>query len=155
MRRSHAELRQSIWDLRSRELEEFNLAGAMELSARETLQGTEVQVTLKTSGQVCPLPEVVEENLLRISREAVNNVIKHAEASKVELGLNFKRDAVILVITDNGRGFSPDQAMGAKEGHFGLLGMSERAKRLRGTLEITSSRGRGPHIEIKIPLDSS
>lgn len=155
MRRSHAELRQSIWDLRSRELEEFNLAGAMELSARETLQGTEVQVTLKTSGQVCPLPEVVEENLLRISREAVNNVIKHAEASKVELGLNFKRDAVILVITDNGRGFSPDQAMGAKEGHFGLLGMSERAKRLRGTLEITSSRGRGTQIEIKIPLDSS
>lgn len=152
MSQSHLELRQSIWDLRSRELEQFDLADALELSARKILQDTDVHVEFKATGPARPLSEVLEENLLRINREAIANVIKHAGAHQVDLHLEFGPDTVTLRITDDGRGFLPAEAPGPGDGHFGLLGMSERAKRLDGTLHLASTPEQGTLIEVKIPI---
>jgi len=151
MTQSQVELRRSIWDLRSRELEEFDLPSAMRLSAQQILEGTCVAVEVETTGEGRALCEVVEENLLRIAQEAVTNVIKHAGASAVRISLEFGPQAVMLLVKDNGRGFTPDNCPGSRDGHFGLLGMSERAKRLNGQLRVTSTPGSGTCLEVEIP----
>ena len=151
MTQSQLELRRSIWDLRSRELEEFDLPSVMRLSAQQILEGTHVAVKVETTGDVRAPCEVVEENLLRIAQEALTNVIKHAGASEVRISLDFGPQAVTLRVKDNGRGFTPDNCPGAREGHFGLLGMSERAKRLNGHLRVTSTPGSGTCLEVKVP----
>jgi signal transduction histidine kinase len=151
MTQSQVELRRSIWDLRSRELEEFDLPSAMRLSAQQILEGTHVAVEVETTGDVRPLSEVVEENLLRIAQEALTNVIKHASASEVRISLDFGPQAVTLRVKDNGQGFTPDNCPGSREGHFGLLGISERAKRLSGQLRVTSTPGNGTCLEVEIP----
>jgi signal transduction histidine kinase len=101
------------------------------------------------------LPEVVEENLLRIGQEALTNVIKHAHASQAGIELEFGADQVVLQIKDNGMGFAPENAVGPNEGHFGLLGMSERAKRLEGHLTVLSTPGKGTTVRVEIPLEPS
>jgi signal transduction histidine kinase len=153
MANSQVEVRRSIWDLRSRALEQFNLPGALLSGARQITAGTDIQVNLETKGAVQPLPEVVEENLLRIGQEAVTNVFKHAQATAIGIQLVFDPLRVTLEIQDNGVGFNPETSAGARDGHFGLLGMSERAKRLGGQLSLVSAPGQGATIRVEIPLD--
>ena len=95
---------------------------------------------------------MVEENLLRIGQEALTNVIKHAAATLVKIELEFGPETVVLQVKDNGRGFMREKCAGSNEGHFGLLGMSERAKRLNGTVKVTSSVGGGTTVRVEIPL---
>jgi signal transduction histidine kinase len=152
MTRSRDELRQSIWDLRSRELEQFDLARALEMNAREILDGTGVELVFEATGDSVALSEVVEESLLRIGGEAVSNVIRHAAAGRLAIMLSFGRDTVRLEVSDDGCGFEPASAPGPREGHFGLLGISERIKQLDGTLELVSSSGEGTRIAVEVPV---
>lgn len=153
MAKSQIEVRHSIWDLRSRALEQFDLPGALLGGARQMTCGTNIQVNLETKGPLQALPEVVEENLLRIGQEAVTNVIKHSHATVITIELVFDPRRVVLEVAYNGDGFDPGNPLGARDGHFGLLGMSERAKRLGGRLEIASAPGHGTTLRIEIPLD--
>ena len=154
IRQSQVELRGSVWDLRSRALEQFDLAGALQSSSQQITRGTNIQVEVETRGKVRTLPEFVEENLLRISQEALTNVIKHAHASLVKIELEFGPETVVLQTTDNGQGFTVENCVGARDGHFGLLGMSERAKRLGGHVVVTSTPGTGTVIRVEIPDES-
>jgi signal transduction histidine kinase len=154
MTQSQLELRRSIWDLRSRELEQFDLCGALLASGQQMLDGTDIQITVTTEGRVRPLSEVVEENLLRIGQEALTNVIKHSAARKVAMELKFGAQSVLFRIKDDGKGFETGSSVGAEEGHFGLVGMDERAKRLDGKLTIVSAPGAGTCVEIEIPINS-
>ena len=153
IRQSQVELRRSVWDLRCRALEQFDLAGALQINSQQITQGTNVYVEFETKGNVRTLPEFVEENLLRISQEALTNVIKHANASRVKIELKFGSQTVVLQTTDNGQGFTPENRFGFRDGHFGLLGMSERAKRLGGQVHITSALGAGTIVRVEIPDD--
>lgn len=155
MAKSQVEVHRSIWDLRSRALEQFDLAQALLSGARQITCGTPIQVELETKGQVHPLPEVVEENLLRIGQEAVTNVIKHSRATLIRIDLVFEFSGVVLEIADNGAGFNPETSVGERDGHFGLVGMSERAKRLAGQLTIASAPGQGARIRVEIPLGAA
>ena len=152
MRQSQIELRRSVWDLRCRALEQFDLPGALLRNARQITCGTGIQVELQTKGQVRPLTEVVEENLLRICQEALTNVIKHSEAMLAAIELEFADDLVALQIKDDGKGFVPGAGAGPLDGHFGLLGMTERAKRLGGRIVISSLPGSGAAVRVEIPL---
>jgi signal transduction histidine kinase len=149
---SQVELRRSIWDLHSREREEFNLYGALSTSGRQMTDGTQVQFQALSEGAVKPLPEVVEENLLRIGREAVTNIVKHSGARQAKLTLAFRPQSILLKVQDDGKGFIPNGAAGPREGHFGLAGMNERAKRLGGRLSIESAPGAGTCIMVEIPM---
>jgi len=151
MSRSQLELRRSIWDLRSRELEQFSLPTALETSAQEILEETGVKLEFAISGQPYALSEIVEENLLRIGREALANVIKHARASGVVLNLDYGNQSLKMTISDDGLGFTPKNCRGSAEGHFGLTGMQERAKRINGQLLLRSAPGQGTSIEVIIP----
>ena len=78
-----------------------------------------------------------EINLYRIAQEALNNVVKHAKASKVDVMLEFGKRDLVLMIEDNGRGFDQKAvSSGKKKGGLGLIGMRERSTMLGGTLEI-------------------
>jgi signal transduction histidine kinase len=151
MSRSQLELRRSIWDLRSRELEEFDLPNALRVSAEEILKGTHIGLEFDIKGQPQPLSEITEENLLRIGREALTNLIKHAKADRATLTLDYRNHGVMLTIADDGRGFEPGNCPGSNEGHFGLSGMAERAKRIGGRLTLSSAPGEGTRITLEVP----
>jgi len=152
VRLSRVDLRRSIWDLRSRELEQFDLYKALSLSATRIASNAGVRVEVETKGNVCPLPEVIEEALLRIGQEAVTNTIKHADAHCIKIELDFSESKVVMEIKDDGKGFAPENSPGPNDGHFGLLGMSERAKRLGGQITVTSAPGTGTVIRVEIPM---
>ena len=155
MAKSQVEVRQSVWDLRSRELEQFDLATALTEGARQITCGTNVQVRFETRGKPRSLPEVVEENLLRIGQEALANIIKHSGATHVDIELQFEQQQVCLQVKDNGTGFDLEKAAGPSEGHFGLLGMSERTKRLGGRFSLSSKPEAGTSVRVEIPLNPS
>jgi signal transduction histidine kinase len=153
MSKSQVEVRQSIWDLRSRALEQFDLATALAEGARQITSGTKVQVHFVALGEPRFLPEVVEENLLRIGQEALANIIKHSSATRVNVELQYESRQVSLQLQDNGIGFDRENVVGPGEGHFGLLGMSERAKRLEGRFILSSQPGAGTLVRVEIPLN--
>jgi signal transduction histidine kinase len=152
MTQSQLELRRSIWDLRSRELEQFDFPTALRVNAQQITEGTQLKLEMETAGRVRALSEVTEDNLLRISQAALTNVIKHASASAVKITLQFGERDVTLRISDNGCGFTPENCPGSAEGHFGLVGMAERAKRLGGLLQVTSAPGSGTCLAVGIPI---
>ena len=153
MAKSQVEIRQSVWDLRSRAREQFDLAGALAEGARQITCGTSIRVHMETDGEPRPLPEVVEENLLRIGQEALANILKHSQATEVNLELQFERQQVNLQVQDNGIGFEQGKVAGPNEGHFGLLGMSERARRIGAKFILTSKPGEGTVVRVEIPVN--
>jgi signal transduction histidine kinase len=155
LRQSQLELRRSIWDLRSRELEQFDLAKALTMSCRQIATGISLQVDVATTGERRRLPEIVEENLLRIGQEAMTNVVKHSGATRVVLRLDFSPRSVALEIRDNGTGLAAGGVRTDDTRQFGLLGMSERAKRLEGRFEISGTPGDGTTVRVVIPLEAT
>lgn len=149
---SRLELRRSIWDLRSRELEQFNLTEALSISSQQLLAGTSIVADITTQGQPQRLPEVVEENLLRIAQEALTNVVKHSGASRVSIQLGFSPDLVTLEIKDNGAGLLTARVAADGEKHYGLLGMTERARRIGGRLDVSGPAGEGTTVRASISL---
>jgi len=154
IRQSQAELRRSIWDLRSRELEEFDLSKALVQSAQAVSEQAGIQVSVRTEGTPHHLPETVEENLLRIGQEALANLSRHSGASSGEILLAYAERELRLSIRDNGKGLPSSGIPGKDEGHFGLIGMSERARRIGGKLEISSHPGEGVTVLVRLPLES-
>ena len=153
MSRSQTEVRQSVWDLRQLVQEHFDLRSALLESSRQIAGDANIHVDLETKGQPRPLPEVIEENFLRITHEALTNVVKHSRATLVNIQLEFEPQQVVLRIRDNGRGFDPQNAAGPKDGHFGHLGILERVKRLNGHFELISAPGQGTTVQVGIPLN--
>jgi signal transduction histidine kinase len=94
------------------------------------------------------LPFEAKEALYRVAQEALNNIVKHAQASRVEIRLDTCDGQINLEIRDDGIGFDPQ---GQFPGHLGLHTMRERVARLGGTLDIESGPGRGTHLRAHIP----
>jgi signal transduction histidine kinase len=155
MRQSQLDTRHSVWGLRSRADEPFNLVNAITLNSRQAANGTDILIQIETLGEARPLSEIIEENLLRIAQEAVTNVVKHSGARAAKIQLRFSPQTVVLQVQDDGRGFAPENCAGPKDGHFGLLGIRERTERLGGQVSITSGPGMGTSLRIEIPVQAS
>lgn len=155
LRQSQVDLRRSVWDLRSRELEQFDLAHALRQSADQLVRGTEVRLDFVTRGPKRSLPEVVEENVLRIGQEALTNIAKHAQASHIAVSLDLGEQSLSLRIADNGVGFAHVPTPTPGDNHFGLLGMGERAKRIAARLAVDSAPGRGTVVSLEVPLEAA
>ena len=100
---------------------------------------------------LCDEPDLrleVKEALYRIAQEALHNIVKHAQASRVDMRLACDGAGVTLEVRDDGVGFDPGEAF---PGHLGLESMRERAARLGGTVEITSAPGRGTRLLARLP----
>lgn len=149
---SLAEARQFVWDLRSAALERGDLATALSDFADYLKADAAIEIDLKVSGAVRRLPGPVETNVLRIGQEALANAIKHSGASRIAIEITYEDKSINLSIVDNGRGFDPTAAAAAANGHFGLIGMEERAARIGGEFAVTSRPGEGTTIVVTAPV---
>jgi len=155
MRQSQVDLRHSVWGLRSRATEKFNLANALMTNGRQIAGDAGIHIGMETSGEAGSLSEIAEENLLRIGQEAITNVVKHSGATRMKIELHFNPEKVVLQITDDGKGFMPEACAGPSDGHFGLLGIRERTERLSGQVEVASAPDQGTCVRVEIPVTES
>lgn len=141
------EARVAIYDLRPSILDDLGLVPSLRTLAARQLEGLAVELELQEDLSLPPHHEVA---LYRIAQESITNVRKHAEASRVRLGLRVESDEVVLVVEDDGRGF--DATAAPRGVSFGLTGMRERANLAGGELRVESEPGQGTRIEVRIPL---
>jgi signal transduction histidine kinase/ligand-binding sensor domain-containing protein len=151
-RHSLTEARRAVMDLRASVLEGQDLAAALSSGTRIWAAGSGVHVNIEISGAPAKLPQDYEQNLLRIAQEAVTNALKHASATQVLITLHMEARKLFLRIVDNGRGFEENDVFSTLGGHFGLIGMRERAERLGGELRLASEPGKGTEVEVRVPL---
>ncbi len=97
------------------------------------------------------LTPFVEQGLYRIAHEALDNVVRHAGATRLSLALTRSEDGLTMVISDDGAGFEPGDSV--PEGRFGLQGIRERAELLGAHLTIDSKSGMGTTVTVTVPSD--
>jgi len=146
------EARNAIWELRSQSAENQDLAAQLAKMADRVTAGTEIRTEVRVNGAYRPLQERVEGELMRIAQEAVTNAVRHADAKRVEIQLKFSSAGVELTVQDNGRGFSGEPAS-ARDGHYGIAGMKERAQEIGGTLTVSSQEGHGTEVRVEVIAD--
>lgn len=142
-----AEMRALIFELRPETLEQEGLAGVLERQAQ--LLRSRAQLVVEMA--VCEEPTIplaAKEALYRIAQEALNNVVKHAQASKVHVSLACERGHTVLAVRDNGKGFETSSSF---PGHLGLRSMRERVACLGGAIRVESAPGMGTRLEARIP----
>jgi signal transduction histidine kinase len=149
-REALAEMRALIFELRPGNLEQDGLVRALKThtAALQGRVGLPIVVESDLAGR---LPLEVEEVLYRIAQEALHNVVKHAAARQVRLGIGSTAGGVALRIEDDGKGFDP---AAVPDGHLGLAGMRARADRLGATFACMSRPGGGTTIEVTVPTDA-
>jgi signal transduction histidine kinase len=158
IRHGLAQTRRSVTEMRGQS--EASQAGLSDLKECAELLASDssAQLRFETTGEPYALSPLVETNLLRIAQEGLINALRHANARNVWLELDYGADRLRVEIADDGCGFDLEGAMGAP-GHFGLIGMRERAREARGALEVTSSPGKGARIVVEVrrprPADSA
>ena len=152
VRHGIAEARRYVWDLRSQALENNDLPTALSETARRLTAETTIEAQVQVSGTFRPLTRLVEDNLLRIAQEAINNAVTHAQAQRIFVDLVFDARRVRLNVRDDGRGFDSQAIGNGGNGHFGLVGMRERAEQIGGTLSIHSGNGSGTEIVVDVPI---
>jgi len=143
------EARQAVWDMRHDE-KEVDLLEAMRSLAEQTTREHGSAVTLHCATESLRLGTSAAHELLMTVREAVYNAVQHSGTERIEMSAERHRDDVTIRIADFGCGFDSGAAPGAEDGHFGVLGMRERMKRLGGRLELKSSLGAGTIITLRI-----
>lgn len=148
------EARRSVLDLRAAPLEGRTLPVALAALAAETRTDDGPAVLFEIGTAPPPLPPAVEVGLYRIAQEALQNALRHADASRVVLLLETPPGRVRLTVQDDGRGLSIGDAPMGDSSRFGLVGMRERARLLGGSLQIESSPGAGTWITADVPLRS-
>jgi signal transduction histidine kinase len=143
------EARTSIRDLRSVELEHWGLPGTLRARLPGVAAARGADFQLNVTGEPHALSGVFDTHLLRIAQEGVANAVRHADACAIAVDLDYSPGAVTLTIRDDGRGFDPD--MPPPDGHFGLLGIQERANKMQAGLDIESAPGEGTTIRVVVP----
>ncbi|WP_428909661.1 sensor histidine kinase [Niallia sp. Krafla_26] len=144
------EVRHIIYDLRPMALDDLGLIPTLNKylkTTEEYFRSTHIQFICMGEGR--RLPAKYEVALFRLIQEAVQNVMKHAEATEVTVKLEILRDYITVVVRDNGKGFDMEQK---KPNSFGLIGMGERVDILDGNLSIDSQIGNGTVVVIQVPL---
>jgi signal transduction histidine kinase len=152
VRQSQAEVRRSVWDLQSQALDARDLCGAFRELARQLGGDATAPISVEIEGAPRPLPKASENHLLRIGQEAVANALKHGKPASVSIHLSFLEKHVVMTVRDDGRGLGGSATEVLREGHFGLRGMRERARRLGGEFHIESAPGRGTAITVRAPV---
>lgn len=145
-------LRRLTRALRPIYLEDLGLVTALEMLARETSQNNPLNVEFHKTGQERRLSRDLELSLYRIAQEALNNVARHSKATRADLKIHFGTADVQMEVSDNGQGFSVPKSPTefAPGGHFGLLGVHERADLIGARLEIDSAPGKGTRLKVRL-----
>lgn len=148
-RKTIDEARHAVWDMRHDE-KDIDLLEAMRSLAEQTTREHGNAVVLQTQTSSLSLGTSAAHEVLMTVREAVYNAVQHSGSDCVELSAEEWRDEVTIRVTDFGRGFNVGAASGMLDGHFGMVGMQERMKRLGGRFELTSVPGKGTTVTLRL-----
>lgn len=143
-----AEARRSVAALRPHFLENGDLCSALYLLAKQMFAYSSTQIICNRQGEPYPLPQTVEEHLLRLGQEALMNACKHAQATEIQIDLEYKPAQCILQVKDNGVGFELGSVFVGSG--FGLLGMKERAEQIGAQLTIQSASNQGTKVIVAV-----
>jgi NarL family two-component system sensor histidine kinase LiaS len=145
--KAQTEMRALLLQLRPAELEEQSLTEALEQLLQELENKHPIRCRREWDA-LPPLHKGLEEHLYRIVQEALSNVLRHSEADEVRIRLQSVSRKLVLVVEDNGRGFTLDQV---KKSSYGLTSMRERAEEMGGTFRLIPLPEKGTRLEIRIP----
>ncbi|MBI2852175.1 MAG: GAF domain-containing protein [Chloroflexi bacterium] len=153
LNKSLKELRRVVIGLRPPALDELGLTHALRKNV-EDLQADGLEGSFSETGTPCRLPPSVEIAAYRIVQEALNNIRKHAHATKVNVTVRYSRDILSIDISDNGAGFDLSETMDSAVtvGHVGIVGMKQRAEMLGGEIKIRTGEGAGTTVVLMLPV---
>jgi signal transduction histidine kinase len=143
------DVRRLAVELRPAALDDFGLVPALERLRDTVSEQSAISVDVQSSLGARRLPAEVETMLYRMVQEALTNVVKHADASRVTVRLSRSDTSVVLAIQDDGKGFEPQSA---RDGGLGLVGMRERVALLGGRFVVEASEGAGAMLKAEVPL---
>jgi ligand-binding sensor domain-containing protein len=149
---SLTEARSSIWNLRSATAGADDLPARINRAVTQAAANGPAKLRFQVRGTYRAAPAAVEDQLLRVSQEAVNNAVHHSGASMIDVTLGYDTQAVELSVDDDGRGFTYDPAGFVPGGHFGLQGMKERAAEIGGVLRINTQPAKGTRISLRVDI---
>ncbi|GHO54466.1 sensor histidine kinase [Ktedonobacter robiniae] len=145
-----ANARRAIDDLRTTLLASDDLMRALQEEMSRFMSKTGITCTANALELLACLPASAREHILRIVSEALNNVERHARASHVWIECEQRNALLTIEVRDDGEGFDP-AGVQIHAGHYGLLGLRERARLIDGTIEIVSSPGQGTRLRFRLP----
>lgn len=137
-------------------LDDLGLVPALEALTRDAETELGIPVAFEVVGEAARLSPQAELAVYRIVQEALNNVARHAQATRAEVELGFSPTVLNVTVADDGHGFERPKRISdlTAQGHYGLMGMRERAELVGAELEIASTPGEGTRISILVPLAS-
>jgi ligand-binding sensor domain-containing protein/signal transduction histidine kinase len=148
------ETRRSVAGLRSQQGPDSGLSSAIAQAAKQITEAKAVKLKLRLEKSPSDMSPEVQYNLLRIASEAVNNSVKHSGAKTIEVVLECSPDRLQLSVKDDGAGFSRENG-NVRPGHYGLIGMKERASQIGAELSMASEPGRGTTISVLLPMKNA
>jgi signal transduction histidine kinase len=148
-------LQRLVAGLHPPQLDDLGLLAALRWYINDIKTRTGMTINLIHHGSKPNISSDIRAVVFRIAQEAITNVIRHANASKIDIHLDYSADNVYLRVEDDGQGFNTDEVLKTKPGRqtaWGLLGMVERASLVGGTCNILSHPGKGTLIEVNVPI---
>ena len=152
LKSSIADIRSIIHDMHPRSLAEFGLVHTIDDAVALMNESHQLNVTFTSRQVPQKLPENVEINLFRIVQELLQNAIKHADATQVQIGLTYEADTLLLTYRDDGRGFDPTRVHDHSLAGHGLVNINQRVTLVKGTYQVTSANNQGTAIRISVPV---
>ena len=148
--RATNEGRAALNSLRTSATEKNDLAAAFQRAIEECRMQSSMQASFSAVGEVSEMHPIVRDEVYRIGYEAIRNACAHSQAAQLQVELTYAED-LILRVQDNGVGIAPAVVDEGKEGHFGLQGMRERARRIMAKLTVETSAASGTEIKLVVP----
>jgi signal transduction histidine kinase len=149
------EARQAVWDIRPSARSAADLTRALETLVARAVEGAGIDARLSVRGAMSALSCEQQVVILRVTQEAMSNVIRHARASVVKVRLAYGARQLTLTVSDNGSGFIISNHPQTQTRHFGLLGMRERAHSVGGALEVRSTQGVRTTVRLTLPYETA
>ena len=149
------ELQRMVSGLHPPQLDDFGLLAAVRWYANDISNRFGITINISSQGGNPKLLPDVRAVVFRIAQEAITNVVRHANAGRIDIQLDYTENDIYLRVEDNGQGFNTDLVLKKQPGRptaWGLLGMVERASLVGGMCNILSNPGKGTLIEVYVPL---
>ncbi len=152
---SHEDARRAIAMLEPANFNTGSLLDNLRLQGEQLTQGGELTFQVRSKGENRVLPREIEQQLLRVGHEAITNAISHAQATAIEITLEYRPQHVELLVSDNGKGL-PEGEPRAEDGTplhgYGIAGMRTRTRAVGGTFRLQSTAGRGVTVYVNLPV---
>ncbi|MGY5239803.1 sensor histidine kinase [Clostridium tertium] len=150
------EVRGIIYDLRPLHLEELGLIDAIKDMINIISVENDVKIDMIVDESSYEVEKIMQIAIYRIMQEILNNIKKHSKAKYVDIKINYIKDYIYIYIQDDGIGFNVQETLintKQKGNRYGLIGIFERVKQLRGKIEVKSSKGEGTIYKIRLPIN--